>query len=89
MEILNQSLEKCLAAGAELGVVITLVKTGQVKPYLNKSEAFLIYGRSNVENWFEMGWLKQRKDGNYSAAWRIDRIEIEVVAKSIALLNFL
>jgi hypothetical protein len=75
--------------GAKLGATAALVKTGQLRPYLKKSEAFRLFGRKNVEHWIEQGLITPRKDGVHSAAWRIDRLEIETVTKAIELLRFL
>jgi len=75
--------------GAEMGAVTALVKTGQLRPYLKKSETFRLYGRKHVEHWIDDGLVTPRKDGDHSAAWRIDRLEIEAVAKAIELLRYL
>jgi len=71
--------------GAELGALQALITTGMLKPYLKKSEAFRQYGRKNVERWIAQGDITPRKDGNHSAAWRIDRLEIAILAKAIEL----
>jgi hypothetical protein len=65
---------------AALGAIMALVHTGGIKPYLKKNEAFRKFGRARVERWIESGYITIRKDGNHSAAWRIDRIEIEAIA---------
>jgi hypothetical protein len=75
--------------GAELGATAALVKTGHLRPYLKKSEAFRLYGRKHVEHWIDTGLVTPRKDGDHSAAWRIDRIEIESVNKALGLLRYL
>ncbi len=82
-------LQKLLVDASELGAVLALTKIGKIKPYLKKSEAFEKYGRKNVENWILNGLITPRKDGNHSAAWRIDRIEIETVYKAKMAMNFL
>ena len=89
MIIPNFQLERILALGSELGAVTALVKSGKLKPYLKKSEAFRLYGRSNIENWINTGLITPRKDGEASAAWRLDRIEIEGLIKAIALHQIL
>ena len=85
MEIPNFQLEQILSLGAELGAITTLIQIGELKPYLKKSEAFRLYGRKNIEHWINKGWVTPRKDGEASAAWRLSRLEIEVLVKAIAL----
>ena len=89
MDISTFQLEKIIKITAELGAVIALIKTGKLRPYLKKSEAFRLYGRSNVEHWIEEGLITPRKDGGQSASWRIDRIELESIVKSRQLLQIL
>ena len=71
-----------LQAGAELGAIIALIKTGKLKPYITKAEAFRLYGRKNIERWLADGLLTPRKDGDHSAAWRIDRLEAKLIVKA-------
>jgi len=82
-------LQRLLEHAAELGAIKALIKVGKLKPYLNKSEAFRRYQRINVERWIERGLITPRKDGDDSAAWRIDRLEIESIVKAQHLLRFL
>ncbi len=89
MQLSPQQLKLIIKEAAELGAVIALTKVGKIKPYLKKSEAFRKYGRANIENWTEQGLITLRKDGNHSAAWRIDRMEVEVIVRSIELLRYL
>jgi len=89
MELSNFQLEKLLGEVAELGALIALVKAGNIKPYIKKSEAFRKYGRKEVEQWIDKGFITPRKDGDQSAPWRIDRIEIETIRKSQILFQFL
>lgn len=67
---------------ASIGAIIGLVRTGALRPYLKKTEAFRKFGRARVERWVETGMITIRKDGNHSAAWRIDRVEIEILASA-------
>jgi hypothetical protein len=89
MEISPLLLELLLKDAAELGAIAALVKVGKIKPYLKKSEAFKIHGRNKVERWLEAGLITPRKDGDYSAAWRLDRIELEVLSKSIKITQLI
>ena len=82
-------LQTLLSYAAEMGAKLALSKTGHIKPYLKKSEAFRLYGRKNVEHWIGLGLITPRKDGNHSATWRIDRIEIEAVCKSKEAIRYL
>ncbi|SEO09783.1 hypothetical protein SAMN05192574_105292 [Mucilaginibacter gossypiicola] len=85
MEISRIQLEKFMQQVAELAAITTLVKAGLLRPYLKKSEAFNIYGRKNIERWLEQGLITPRKDGDHSAAWRLDRVELETIARAISI----
>lgn len=87
MEINPFQLKLIVEAAAELGALSALIRTGKIKPYLNKSEAFKMHGRAKVENWVRDGLLTIRKDGDHSAAWRIDRLQIELLAKSVIIFK--
>lgn len=89
IEISTFLLQVIIEQASELGAIRALVKTGKLKPYLKKSEAFRLYKRINIEQWIEEGLITPRKDGNNSAAWRIERLEVEVIARSIYLLRYL
>jgi hypothetical protein len=82
MEILIHELRNLLMDAAELGAKKALINAGKLKPYLKKSEAYRLYGRSVIDRWIEERLITPRKDGDYSATWRIDRIELEAVAKA-------
>ena len=88
-EIPTHLFTRLFNCGAELGAIEALIKTGHLRPYLKKSEAFRLFGRKHVEHWIDDGLVTPRKDGNHSASWRIDRLEIEAVAKAIELLRYL
>lgn len=83
------TLEKLLAEAAEMGARDALSRIGKLRPYLKKSEAFRLYGRKNVEHWIMEGLVTARKDGDHSASWRIERLEIDAVNKAKNLLRFL
>jgi hypothetical protein len=82
-------LKLIIREAAEMGALQTLTRTGKLKPYLKKSEAFRKYGRANIENWAKNGLITIRKDGDHSAVWRIDRLEVEAIVKSFNLLRYL
>jgi len=89
LQISTHQLKLIIAEAAEMGAVMALIKTGKVRPYMKKSEAFRKYGRANIEKWIEAGLITVRKDGNHSATWRIDRIEVEAITRSFTLLKYL
>ncbi|MFD2964362.1 MULTISPECIES: hypothetical protein [Olivibacter] len=85
----SHQLGLLLRDAAEMGAKLALAKTGRIKPYLNKSEAFRLYGRKNIEHWIGQGLITSRKDGNHSATWRIDRMEAEAILKSLNAIRHL
>jgi hypothetical protein len=89
IQISTHQLKFIIQEAAEMGAIQALTKAGKLKPYLKKTEAFRKYGRANIEHWAENGLITIRKDGDHSAAWRIDRMEVEAIVKSIDLLRFL
>lgn len=64
---------------SRLGAIQALIAKGHIRPYLKKSDAYRLYGRTNVDKWLKAGLLTPRKDGSHSAAWRIERMEIELL----------
>lgn len=70
-----------LRDAAEEGATIALVKCGKIKPFMSKSEAYKTYSRKNVDRWIQEGLVTDHQDGE-GANYRIDRIEIETVAKA-------
>jgi hypothetical protein len=87
--ISTHQLKLIVRESAEMGAIQALIKAGKLKPYLKKSEAFRKYGRANIEQWAERGLITIRKDGDHSAPWRIDRIEVEAIVRSIGLLQYI
>lgn len=75
-------LASMLADAAELGAQIALGKSGLLKPYISKRESYRMYGRGTVDRWMEEGLVVPIKDGMDSSKLRIDRKQIESVAKS-------
>jgi hypothetical protein len=86
---MNHQIRLIIQTGAELGALIALIKTGQVKPYITKAEASRLHGRKNIQHWLDEGLLTPRKDGDHSAGWRIDRLEAELIVKTRFLLQHL
>lgn len=72
-----------LADAAEMGANLALTKAGLLGATISKSEAYRMYKRGKVDKWLREGLLTPHKDvGVRSAKWRIDRNEIEAIAKS-------
>lgn len=89
INLTDQHLQLLLQEAAEMGAKMALIKTGKMKRYLKKAEAFRLYGRKNVEQWIGERVITPRKDGDHSASWRIDRIEVEIYIKSYDALMYL
>lgn len=89
MEISKEQLSTLLEQAATLGAIKALASSGATKPFLKKSEAYRLYGRSTVERWFKEGLLTPIKDGSDSASWRIDRVQIESVAMTANRMTYL
>lgn len=84
MEIVltQATLTALMADAAEIAVNSALSKAGLIKPFISKQDAYKAYGRAIVDRWILEGLVTPRKDGQASAKWRIDRAEIEAVAKA-------
>jgi hypothetical protein len=82
MEISIPHLRVLLSEAAELGATRALAQAGAIKPYIKKSDAFRLYGKTTVESWIKAGLILPKRDGEFSTAWRLDRTELEVLAKS-------
>lgn len=82
-------MQLLIQCASELGALRALISTGKLKPYITKAQAFRLHGRKNVERWLDEGLLTPRKDGDHSAAWRIDRFELELIVKARFLLQHL
>ena len=89
MELSAHDLLKLVSEVARLASIKTLIQTGTIKPFLKKAEAYRLYERRKIEKWISDGLLTPRKDGNQSAAWRLDRFEIELLASGPELLRLL
>lgn len=87
LQIAPHQLRFLLGQAAALGAQLALAQTGKIRPYLNKSEAIRLYGCASIENWIEEGLITPRKDGDHSACWRIERIEVEAIVRAKLLLQ--
>jgi hypothetical protein len=82
MEIEVFELKNMLADAAELGSKRALVEIGKLSPMITKAQAYKLHGRSQVDRWIKEGLLRQYKDGENTSKVRIDRMQLETIAKS-------
>ena len=73
---------RAMLDAAEIAAQKVLVSTGQLKPYMSLRQAYKLYGERNVERWRREGLIKAVKDGDRNSKVRIDRLEIESVART-------
>lgn len=78
-----------LIDAAELGAKKALQEVGLIKPYLKLRQAQRLFGESIVNRWIQEGLVDTIKDGNRNASVRINRIQIEVVAKTCNRASYL
>lgn len=82
MEISPTELRNIIAEAMDLQEQKTLSSLGILKPFITQTEAFELYGRGVVERWHSEGLITYEKDGERNSKIRIDRIKIELVAKT-------
>jgi hypothetical protein len=78
-----------LIDAAEIGAKKALEEMGLIKPYLKLREAHRLYGESIVRRWIQEGLIRPIKDGTRNASVRINRIQIEAIAKTSNRANYL
>jgi len=71
-----------LSEAAELGATRALAQAGVIKPLVTKAEVYRLYGRANVESWVKAGLVEMHKDGDFNTKVRLERIRLDVIAKS-------
>ena len=71
-----------LIDAAEIGAKKALEQAGLMKPYIKLREAQRLYGEAIVKRWINEGLINTIKDGQRNSSVRIDRIQIEAVAKT-------
>ena len=89
IELTHHTLILLIQKAAELGAKQTLCRTGKLKPYLTKAQAFREYGRANIESWIEHGLITPRKDGEHSSRWRVERIEADAIRYAKEILIYI
>lgn len=82
----EKHLKDLLADAFEIGFKKGLLTASSVeiklKPYISKSESYRLYGRSLVDRWIASNLIREIKDGENNSSIRIDRIQLELVAKA-------
>ncbi len=78
-----------LVDAAHVGAQKALVDLGLAKPYLKLREAYRAYGEAIVKRWIAEGLVKVKKDGPRNASVRIDRIQLESVARTCNRATYL
>ena len=86
---LKDLLADAVEIGFKKGFMTGSISETILKPYISKREAHRLYGRAIVDRWIKEGLIKEIKDGENSSTVRIDRIQIEIIAKSSNRSSFL
>lgn len=82
MELELYQLKNLMIDCVEIGYKKALVEMGEIKSFLTKSEAYKRYGRTTVDRWISERLIIPHKDGSKSAMVRLDRMRLEILAKS-------
>lgn len=78
----EREFRNALLDAAEMGAQKALEAAGVIKPYIKLREAQRKYGVSIVNRWIREGIITPIKDGGRNASVRIDRMQIESIAKT-------
>ena len=82
MTMSDVEIRRMMIETAEMAAKKALIEVGQLKPYLTLREAQRIHGQSTVLRWIDEGLIKPIKDGDRNCRVRIDRIQLEAVART-------
>jgi hypothetical protein len=82
-------LIKLLADAAELGATRALEKAGHIGGTVTRAHAWRLYGRKQVDRWIDEGFITLVKDGPGTRQMRIDRNQLEAVAKASNRFKYL
>lgn len=85
----EREFRNALLDAAEMGAQKALEAAGVIKPYIKLREAQRKYGVSIVNRWIREGIITPIKDGGRNASVRIDRMQIESIAKTCNRANYL
>jgi hypothetical protein len=77
----QEHLQQLLNHAAEAGATQALIRIGKMPATIKQTDAFKLYGRTDITRWVKEGLVKQIQDGD-SACVRYDVMELEAVAKS-------
>ena len=88
MELTLTHLGQVISGAIKIGYKKALADVGEIKPFLNKSEAKRIYGTQNINQWLKAGLIKPVKDG-FGANYRFSRMELEEVAYRSNIATYL
>ena len=77
-----------LVDAAEVGARKVLTELGLAKPYMKLREAYRAYGEGKVKRWIAEGLVEVKKDGPRNSSLRIDRIQLESLAKTSNRAHF-
>lgn len=81
MQIEPHELDLMLQNAAEMGAKKALLELGLAKPFLSLSQAQKVYGK-RVHRWIKEGLINKVKDGDATSTVRLDRIQLDNLAKS-------
>lgn len=73
---------RAMMDAAEIAAQKVLMTTGHLKPFISLRQAYKAYGEGNVERWRREGLIQVIKDGDRNSKVRIDRLQIEAVART-------
>jgi len=87
--ITDFQLSYILEQATGLASIETMIRLGHIKSYVSKSEAFRLYGRNNILTWVDQGLIRPIKDGQHSAVYRMERLDLEAISRSIQVVRIL
>lgn len=82
MEIEKYELQRMLNDAAEFGAKKALMDLGLSKPFLSLNRACKVYGNGRVNRWIKEGLIQKHKDGNTTSTIRLDRMQLDILARS-------
>lgn len=84
-----KELTTILRCAAEAGAGNALAAAAQVQDHLTKSEAFRMYGRSNVERWISEGLLVPLAPNGKLPRKCMNRTKLEAIAAASNRITYL
>jgi hypothetical protein len=83
-----KQLQQIFSDGVELGSTKTLLELGKIKPFYSQAQAHKLYGRRVVDRWIKEGLITPEKDGDKNTAYRLDRLQLDTLAKASNRISF-